>query len=352
MESERVNCIVALLEWDEAAGIAEVLRDELVSLGYVPVVVQQGQRIPHEATFLLTYGPYGQLLSFLAQLEGFPPNRRPVSIHWNTEGVPDLRLPWSLVRAIGMQRSSAEEALYRDGLRELTGKRPFSHLGFGMKRFRYVGDLYHAYRRGWVHLIADSSQIYAKLRSDHGLPTIFSPWGATDRWYEDLQLTRDIDVLWMGNRASRRRSMILDALRDQLRAYGVNLYMADNQENPFIYDETRTEYLNRAKITLNVTRTWFDDNFSRFAMAGPNRSLIVSETMLPHCPYYEPGVHYVAAPLAKLRDTILYYLENEAARQRIVENCYNLMTTRLTMGHSVQTIMQAAAEKYAQSKSI
>jgi hypothetical protein len=65
--------------------------------------------------------------------------------------------------------------------------------------------------------------------------------------------------------------------------------MADNEENPFIFGETRTAFLNRAKITLNITRTWYDDNFSRFAYAVPNRSLVVSEPLLPHCPEYEAG---------------------------------------------------------------
>lgn len=333
------NYRVALLEWNEEDGIAEVIGDELANLGYTPLFMQSTQPIPREAAYLFTYGPYGELLPFLAQLENLPPSQRPISIHWNTEGVPDLRLPWQLVQILSTGRSW------------LARQRPFPRLDVGMKRFRYVGDLYHAYRQGWLHVVADSSQIYTRLRSEHGLPTLFAPWGATARWYEDMALERDIDVLWMGNRASRRRATILNTLRDELRAQGVNVYMADNEEKPFIFDETRTEFLNRAKITLNVTRTWFDDNFSRFALAAPNRSLIVSEQVLPHCPYFENGVHYVAAPVSQLRDTILYYLEHEAARQQIVDNCYELVTTKLTMRHSIQTMMQVAAERHMQLQS-
>jgi hypothetical protein len=324
---------IALLEWDDEDGIAEILGDELVGLGYEPIFINRLQRIPPDVPYLFTYGPYGKLLPFLAQLAEVPAAQRPVSIHWNTEGVPDLRLPWGLVQALGLHRSRLDKFME---------KRPFSHIGLGMNRFRYVGDLYFAYRQGWLHVIADSSQIYAKRRSDHGLPTLFAPWGATARWYETLSFERDIDVLWMGNRSSRRRANILDAVRDYLRAQGVRVYMADNEENPFIFDELRIEMLNRAKITLNVTRTWFDDNFSRFALAAPNRSLIVSEKLLPHCPYFEPGVHYVAASVAELGDAILAYLDNEPARQTIVENCYKLITTQLTMRNSIKTMMQAA----------
>jgi hypothetical protein len=348
MRRKQEDCKVVLLEWEEADGIAEVISQEMTDLGYKPLLISPAEQIPREAAYLFTYGPYGKLWPFLAQLDSLPPEKRPVSIHWNTEGIPDLRLPWQLVKTVGLQRSRIEQRLAtgeEKWLKGLSQKRPFSHLNLGMKRFRYVGDLYDAYRRGWVHVIADSSQIYAKLRTDHGLPTLFAPWGATSGWYADLHLERDIDVLWMGNRDTRRRSVILDTLRDELRARGLKVYMADNQEAPFIFGEARTELLNRAKITLNVTRTWFDDNFSRFALTAPNRSLLVSEEVLPHCPYFEAGVHYVAASVAQLPDTIVYYLEKEEARHRIVDNCYELITSKLTMRNTIQTMMQAAEQK-------
>jgi hypothetical protein len=118
--------------------------------------------------------------------------------------------------------------------------------------------------------------------------------------------------------------------------------MADNVENPFIFRRERTVFLNRAKITLNITRTWYDDNFSRFALAIPNRSLIISEQMLPHCPAYKPGVHYVAVAPEELAQAILYYLEHPAERERIVESAYRLTTSSLTFKNSINAIMQEA----------
>lgn len=339
------NSQVALLHWDETDGIVEVIGDELVHLGYTPVLVHATHQIPRESSFLFTYGPYGPLMPFLSQLDDIPQSQRPISVHWNTEGVPDLRLPWKLVQAVGIQRSWAEQFLQEAAppwLRRVSQGPLLRPFAYGMKRFRYVGDLYRARQRGWVNVVADSSQIYAKRRSDYGLPTLFAPWGVTGKWYKEMNVKRDIDVLWMGNRSTRRRAKILDSLRDTLRAEGVRVYMADNVESPFIYGDERTELLNRAKITLNITRTWFDDNFSRFALTGPNRSMIVSETLLPHCPYFEPGTHYAAAPVAQLAAAILYYLEHDEARQRIVENCYDLMTSKLTMRDSIQRIMEAA----------
>jgi hypothetical protein len=161
------------------------------------------------------------------------------------------------------------------------------------------------------------------------------------RWYADLGLERDIDVLWMGIRGSKRRSQLLDRVRYELKMHGVEMYVADNEENPFIFGDERTEYLNRAKITLNITRTWYDDNFSRFSLAAPNRSLVVSEKMLPHCPSYQPGVHYVEAKPDDLAQSILFYLQNPTERERIVEAAYHLTTEELTFNNSIKHIMDA-----------
>ena len=81
-----------------------------------------------------------------------------------------------------------------------------------MHRFRYLGDYYYAYRKGWIDVLADSSALFARIRSKHGLPTLFAPWGVTPRWYADLNLERDIDVLWMGTWGTRRRRRILDQI--------------------------------------------------------------------------------------------------------------------------------------------
>jgi hypothetical protein len=118
--------------------------------------------------------------------------------------------------------------------------------------------------------------------------------------------------------------------------------VADNVENPFVWREQRTELLNRAKITLNITRTWYDDNYSRFSMAAPNRSLIVSEPMLPHCPEYKSGMHYVAAPIQELSAAILHYLEAEEERRIITDRAYNLLTQELTLANSVRRVMADA----------
>jgi hypothetical protein len=335
---------VAVVNWEEGDGISSVLHDELRALGYGTFFVSPNEVIPQQTDVLLTFGPYGRLLPLLSQLVKIPVGERPLSIHWNTEGIPDPRIPWLILKPLALMRSQLDFHLNHSSssLYPLRHQKPFSLLENRIRRFRYLGDMAIAMKRNWIQIYADTSFVYTQWRNKHGLPTTFMPWGSAPHWYADLQLTRDIDVLWMGKRASKRRSDLLDHVRHQLAQQGVQMYLADNEEHPFIFDEERTEILNRSKITLNLTRTWYDDNFSRFALAIPNRSLIVSEPVLGHCPYFEAGVHYVSTPPETLASQIMYYLEHEVERLKIVEQGYELLTTQLTLRTGLHNLMMQA----------
>ena len=342
---------VAIPHGNEKDGIAEVISDELIALGYQPVHFQIGSRIPEKADVVLSFGPYGRFLTIPRQLSKLPRHQKPIFAHWNTEGIPDLRIPWKIMSTISGWRSWLGRVQdSRNGSVRMPVTEPLlSLIESRMSRFRYLGDYYYALRQGWLDIFADTSQIYAEIHRRHGLPTIVAHWGATPKWYKDLGMKRDIDVLWMGKRGTRRRSILLDRIRHELEARGVRMHLADGEENPFIFGDERICYLNRAKITLNITRTWYDDNFSRIALAAPNRSLIVSEPVLPHCPSFISGTHYVSAPVDSLAETILYYLNHEEDRLRIVDNAYRLVTTTLIFRESIKSIMDAVNQVYQSS---
>jgi hypothetical protein len=340
---------IALLQWLEHDGISEMMRDELIGLGHEPVYFCFGAPIPPAVDLVLSHGPHGELLPLWQQAAEATSSDRPTVVHWNTEGLPDLRLPPALMWAIGAGRS-------RIGRWRRAQSSPWLHtiadtprIPHRMRRFRNIGDYEYAFHGGLLHVLADSSQIYGQIFARRGMPTIYVPWGSTPSVYADLDLERDIDVLWMGMRGGRRRSRLLDLIRRELRRYGVEIYMADNEENPFIFRETRTAFLNRAKITLNITRTWYDDNFSRFAYAVPNRSLVISEPLLPHCPEYEAGSHYVSAPIGRLAETIVYYLTHDDERRRLVENAYHFVTTQLTFRKSIGRLMDGVTRYRSQN---
>jgi len=339
---------IAVVEWiPEEDGLADVICDELNALGYSACIVHHDSAISEDIDIVLTFGPYGDYLHTIQHISSKPYDISPIFAHWNTEGMPDPRLPWSVVNAGGAWRSWIGRFGQRhNGFIGSLARKVTAPWENRILRFRYVGDYHYAFQNDLLHVFSDSSAIYADWHRQHGLPTVVAPWGSTRRWYADLDLERDIDVLWIGQRGSKRRSRLLDSVRQELRQKGVDVHVIDNEENPFVYGKERTRIFNRAKITLNLTRTWFDDNFSRFAMALPNRSLIVSEPMLPHCPQYEEGVHFISAPIQELPEVILYYLNNEAERLHIVENAYRLSTKKLTLRNSIAAIMDAVVEKH------
>ncbi|RMH01893.1 MAG: glycosyltransferase family 1 protein [Chloroflexi bacterium] len=336
---------VGVVFWSKQDGIATVICDELTALGHKPVPFFYQSELPDNVDVIFSFGPYGPFEYLLSRLNALPRSKKPILTHWNTEGIPDLRIPWVVMFGAGLLRAWAERLRFSDGVgRKLVTGRMMKPLHKRMTRFLYFGSYYYAYRAGLMEVLADSSAVYADLHVRHGLPTVVAPWGATRRWYADLGYERDIDVLWMGKRGSKRRSMLLDMVRARLERYGVKMLVVDGEERPFIYDQERTEILNRSKITLNLTRTWYDDNYSRFALAAPNRSLIVSEPLLPHCPHFRPGEHYIAAPASELADQIMYYLAHEDERMAIVERAYQLMMSELSFEKSIAAIMTAVHE--------
>ena len=114
--------------------------------------------------------------------------------------------------------------------------------------------------------------------------------------HETSSCERDLDVLWIGKRRTRRRSATLDRSAPVSAARGATMHVVDGIEQPFVFGRARTVLLNRATITLNILPTWYDGALSyRFPLAAANRSLVVSEVALPHAPHLRPNVHYVEA---------------------------------------------------------
>ena len=338
---------IAIPKSADGSGIGEAICCELESFGHRPVDFPLDSKVPEDAQVVFIFGPFGKFLQIPSRFSGTPREKRPMFVYWNTEGLPDPRLPrrlmdrFALIRSwVGrLDRSSSPLA------RRLAGFPPVSTIDSRLLRFRYLGDYLYAFKKGWLDVLADISAVYSGYWQRRGIPSLVAPFGSHAGWHADLNLKRDIDVLWMGKRATRRRSQALDRLRQELRTMGVEMCVIDNVERPFVFEQERTELLNRSKITLNLLRTWYDENSLRISLAASNRSMIVSEPLLPHVPQYQPGVHYSAAPVEDLAKTILYYLEHEEERQRIVENAYQVTTREVTLQNSIQTILSAVGEK-------
>src|SRR5574339_1116061 len=98
----RASFRVAVPEWVENDGIAKMIAFELEQIGYEPVLFSFDDNIPGDMDYLLTFGPYNRILPIWQRNARLAPGRRPVGIHWNTEGMPDLRIPARVVRALAV----------------------------------------------------------------------------------------------------------------------------------------------------------------------------------------------------------------------------------------------------------
>ena len=340
---------VAIVKWGEHDGISDAIGIELANLGYKPSYFRFDLPTPIDVDVVFSFGPFGRFYQIPKQIAAIPDQQRPAFIHWNTEEIPDIRLPPSLMKEVSNIRSWISRYIEENKL-----NRPDSGAGSlsswindRILKFRFMGDYLYLHQNGWIDLFADISEIHANTQKKMGMDPIFAPWGATPIWFEDLGSERDIDVLWLGNRRNKRRSNLIDKIRGQLEEQEINMHVIDNVENPFVYGSERTQILNRTKVFIHLMTRWCDNTFAfRFPLAASNKSLIVSEPFLTHNHLCESGVHYVSAPIETLAERIHYYIENEDERLQIVDKAHHLVTTQLTLKNSLKTIMDSLHNRH------
>jgi hypothetical protein len=59
--------------------------------------------VPDGIDVLLTFGPYGKILPIWQEAASRRPT--PVVVHWNTEGMPDIKLPTSIIDLLAYSRA-------------------------------------------------------------------------------------------------------------------------------------------------------------------------------------------------------------------------------------------------------
>lgn len=342
----------AVVEWMPGDGLARAICSELTRQGCGSVLFPFDGVIPHNVDMILTFGPYGKLLPIASQMADFGSEKRPVYVHWSNQCQPNPNIPWMFTKQLAWFRSWIERLSdspkFMD--RFISSLTPLRWLRQRMYRFLIIGDLQYAYSQGWLDILVEASNLYAQQDIRYGIPAVFIPWGTFQGYYADLHLERDIDVLWFGKRRISRRSQLLDAIRHELQTHGVEMYVVDGVERPFIYGDERTQILNRSKITLSLRNYPHDYTIPpRFHMVAGNRCLLVCEPELNHHPQCIPGRHFVTAEADKIVGQVLYYLSHENERNQITENAYQLATEELTMANSLKAILRIAGSKAASS---
>jgi hypothetical protein len=324
---------LGVISWEPGDGLAREAAKSFRQLGHVTVDIWFEDILPEGLDAVFSYGPFGSLVPLANQLVAIPQDDRPALIFWLTEQLPNPLLPKSLVALAGRARSRLERYAYRQNDAGLWRLRPgWASLTRKANRFRYCGDLLWMQEAGILTLLVLGSPFNNAYLNALGLHTYRPPQSFRGEMGADLNLPRDVAVLWLGKTATRRRRRNLERVRSDLAARGIDTLVVDGVENPYIFGEARTDLLNRTCIVLNLLRTPWDSHAQRFQLAALNRALVVSEPCVQHTDFL-PGEHFVVAPVEKLAETVEYYLRHEEERQQITDRAYQLVrqTPRITV---------------------
>ncbi len=187
---------------------------------------------------------------------------------------------------------------------------------------------------GLIDYSFTSGEAREKFFRSRGIDMTFVPFGYHPQFGRKLDLHRDIDVLFLGRINNKRRNILIEKISHNLRKKSVSFTIMED-----IYGDARTELLNRAKIVLDIPRVPWETGGVRFLMAMSCGALVVSSTLKYPAPY-EPGVHFVSCSEQNVTDSILYYLSNNAQRQKIIDNAYGFVTKDITVTKMMSKIME------------
>ncbi len=336
---------VGVIFWEKGDGVSKQYSKIIENLGYEIVDFLFDDKVPSQLDAVFLHAPWGSMVPLSNQLLEYPKSERPKLIWWITEQLPDPALPEWFRYGLSRLRSRLERIAYHQVASGVWRCRPslrWSTQKFF--RFRYYGDLYWLRDADVLSLLVVSSPWIANfLRQRDFAP--FNPEGPSyyPDWGADLNMERDIPVLWIGKIATARRRRLLNAISSELQKRNLDLMMVDGEHHPYVFGQERTILLNRTKIVLNLLRTEWDNNAMRFHLASLNRAMIVTEPMLSHTSFVS-GEHLVEAPINQIVDCICYYLAHDLERQKIVDNAYELIT-RTTRQEVIAKVMEVALGK-------
>jgi|GEM_PF-5529565 len=298
---------------------------------------------PEQFDLILTYGPHiGSMMPLLKWLKQSEPTKLPRLIWWLNENIPEIEV-WKQTKFIGQLRMFFDQYIEDQTLGKSNW---FDKLGH---RYRILAELFWLQQQNIPLLVATTSKRRSELLSQLKFNSIHVPmgWGPSNELGFDLNLERNIPVVWVGSfpKIRSRRVKIIKPLLKELekRNIQVELYTKN------LTGQHRTEVLNRAKILLNLLRHPLDYTGHRLILGAANKALLVSEIMVDPMPF-ESEKHMIQVPVEQLAEKIAYYLKHEEERKKIVDAAYDLVMNELTMENAVKQVLREAGVNHFGSK--
>ncbi len=245
--------------------------------------------------------------------------KRPLVVIWHTEPLPHPR--------------KAQLPRPRINLREI---------GKIVLRDARATDVYTNYYRlrGLVKksipdILLVSSQSRREFLAEKGIVSHWVPLGYFPSMGNDMNVLRDIDVLFIGTLDVPRRKRLIKRLHNRV----ANITTIGDWFDSACWGGNRTQIINRAKIFLNIHRLSGDLAGYRMILGMANKSLVLSEPIYNPTPFV-PGKHYVSATVEEMPDVIDYYLNHEQERKLIANEGYAFVAKELLLEQSIAHILK------------
>ncbi len=197
---------------------------------------------------------------------------------------------------------------------------------------RYVSFLQY---KNMIDFLFTTTLAKQKFLSSKGFNAEFIPFAYHHSFGEDMNLKRDIDVLFLGRLNNARRKKIVKNLSQKLQKDKIRLKVVDNN----CYGKQRTELLSRSKISIDLPRVPWDFGIERFIMSMSCGSLIISEISENTSPFIT-GTHFVSSDEDKFASVIKHYLKNDIERHAITQTASHFVRQECTLQKSVCQIIE------------
>ncbi len=354
--------------------LLEAITTEIDRLGWRLIVVRDGDRAGLEADVLLMLG-HGRTFRQYAHLLRRTADRHARTILWQADpllpptltesvrrkaltaaGIYD-RLNWigSLTGVISFGQSSlgrrlaTQRAIYRFASKPLfllatartfppESKRKWDRVNYRTIRVTAECEQWirRAVREGWLDHLCVSTIQKQRYLAEHGIASTFAPLGVYPALGRDMNLERDIDVLFIGTvRRGERRERLLEWLQRDCRQRGVRLHVVTGG----CRGEARTELLNRARLLLHLHQYPWDTPWIRLFMGTACGAALLSEPISDARPF-QPGVHYAEAAADQLVEAAVDLLDDPPRIEQIVTTAQECIQREFTLGRSLRTILR------------
>jgi hypothetical protein len=191
----------------------------------------------------------------------------------------------------------------------------------------------------WCDLVAASTTARCDVLTQMGIRCEYAPLGYHPDWAEDLEIERDIDVLFLGRVKRTARQRPLERLARRLRDKGIRLVVVDRD----CYGADRNRLLSRTRIAIDLVQHSWEMPILRLIISMGCGAMVISNWASDPYPFGES--HFVRVDLDAFAETILYYLNHESERKHIAESGHRYVTGELAWHRVLARLLRTSRDR-------